>query len=173
MSASDPLGSVVMDGAPSVDLGKGILWLFGDSFVALGSSHRRDDSYMRRYLNWLRSIDGFHALLLPRAGSSSAKLHSRGGAVLALAPPRHSQRCEDWPWHSQQWRRLLRRRHAASEPRLRVDRRCVFGRQLRLRVARTASLLDSPREHAVAGNVALTVLHRGHTARKRLSERKT
>ena len=45
---SDPLW-IGGDGAYSVDLGNGrILWLFGDSFVALGSSRRRDDSYMVR-----------------------------------------------------------------------------------------------------------------------------
>lgn len=37
------------DGAYSVDLGEGrILWLFGDSFIALSSERRRDRSYMVR-----------------------------------------------------------------------------------------------------------------------------
>ncbi|HET9931664.1 MAG TPA: DUF4185 domain-containing protein [Polyangiaceae bacterium] len=37
------------DGAYTVDLGRGrILWLFGDSFIALSSERRRDDSYMVR-----------------------------------------------------------------------------------------------------------------------------
>ncbi|MFZ5890874.1 MAG: DUF4185 domain-containing protein [Myxococcota bacterium] len=37
------------DGAYTVDLGGGrVLWLFGDSFVALSSARRRDDSYMVR-----------------------------------------------------------------------------------------------------------------------------